>query len=217
MFRIKICGITRPEDARAAAEAGADAIGLNFYSGSKRFVSPSDAQRIVAALPTGVAKVGVFVNASAAEIADTASTLQLDWIQLHGDEPPEFLAQVFSTKVVKAFRCGPQGLATVGQYLQRCQELDTLPAAVLVDSLCVGEYGGSGQPAPWALLSGERPWLLGLPLILAGGLKAKNVAEAIRQVRPDGVDTASGVEVSPGVKDAAKIQALVDATRKAWR
>lgn len=217
MFQIKICGVTRREDARRAAAAGADAIGLNFFSGSKRCVSPAQAERIVAALPAGVAKVGVFVNAAAEDIFAVADALGLDWLQLHGDEQPEFLTQLEGGQVVKALRCGRVGVSPLEEYVANCFALNAAPAAVLVDALAAsGEYGGTGELAPWNLLAGPRPWLAGRPLILAGGLRPENVADAIRQVAPAAVDTAGGVESAPGVKDPAKLEAFVQAARRAF-
>ena len=216
MFRIKICGITRVEDARAAADAGADAIGLNFYPRSKRHVSREAAGRIVAALPAGVAKVGVFVNASAEEVRETASQLRLDWVQLHGDEPPEFLAELAGLPTIRALRCDASGLEWIEQHLARCTHLGCLPEGVLIDALAPGEYGGTGRRAPWELLTGERLWLGGRPLILAGGLVPENVETAIRTVHPAAVDTAGGVERVPGVKDHDRLQSFVEAARRAF-
>jgi len=217
VFRIKICGITRPEDGRLAAEAGADAIGLNFYARSKRYVSPKAAREIAAELPAEVARVGVFVNATAAEILDIADTVPLDWVQLHGDEPPGFLPQLAGRRIIRALRCGSEGLTPLAEYLEYCESLEAPPAAVLVDALTTdGEYGGTGQQAPWDLLAGSRTWLLGKPLILAGGLVPENVAQAIAHVWPLAVDTASGVESSPGVKDAVRMRKFVAAARRAF-
>lgn len=217
MFQIKICGITRPEDARQAAAAGADAIGLNFYPRSKRYVSPELAREIAAELPAEVARVGVFVNATAEEIFDVADAVPLDWIQLHGDEPPGFLPQLAGRRVIRALRCGSEGITPLAEYLEYCESLEAPPAAVLVDALTSdGEYGGTGVQAPWDLLAGSRTWLLGKPLILAGGLVPENVAEAIVHVRPLAVDTASGVESSPGIKDAARMREFVATARKAF-
>jgi phosphoribosylanthranilate isomerase len=215
MFRVKICGITNVADAQAAVEAGADALGLNFYPRSPRFLAPEKAAEIVAAVGRRAVKVGVFVNADAREICETFDRLGLDLIQLHGDEPPEMLPELGERPVVRAVRLGPEGLRPVEEYLARCRALGVVPQAVLVDALVEGLYGGSGKTADWAAL-GRYPTGGTLPpLVLAGGLTPENVAEAIRAVRPAAVDTASGVESSPGRKDPARVAAFVRAAREA--
>lgn len=216
VFRIKICGITSPEDAALAADAGADAIGLNFYPPSPRFVDESVARRIVEALPDGVARVGVFVNAPVEQVLRRAEQLRLDWVQLHGDESPSFVAAVAPRRVVRACRLGPEGLAALVDYLAQCQELGAMPSAVLVDACLPGQFGGTGQTADWDALAGYRSLHMRPALLLAGGLTAENVAAAIAAVRPDGVDTASGVESSPGRKDAARMRAFVAEARAAF-
>jgi phosphoribosylanthranilate isomerase len=148
LFRIKICGITNADDARLAADAGADAIGLNFYAGSPRYVDIARAEAISAVLPAGVAKVGVFVNAAAREVAETAMRLALDYVQLHGEEPPEFLGEVAALSpvpILRALRFGPAGLTPLAEYLNRCDELGTSPPAVLVDAFSPAAFGGTGE------------------------------------------------------------------------
>jgi phosphoribosylanthranilate isomerase len=216
MFRIKICGMTSVEDARAAAEAGADAIGLNFYPRSRRFVRPETAARIAAAVPRDVTKVGVFVNATAEEIRRIAELVGLDCVQLHGDEPPALVAQLPpQVAVVRAYRCTVDGLAPLAEYLAACPAHGRALDAVLVDADAGGDYGGTGQAADWSLVARERDALGGTPLVLAGGLTPENVSEAIAQVHPDGVDVASGVESRPGRKDAALVARFVAAAREA--
>ena len=127
MFRCKVCGITSVDDAQHVVQAGADALGLNFYRPSPRFVEPKAAAEIVAAIPSSVAKVGLFVNASTDEISSTFDQLALDLIQLHGDEPPEFLAALGERPVMRAFRQSPAGWDTIVAYLARCRELGCLP------------------------------------------------------------------------------------------
>lgn len=207
MFRVKICGITRVEDAQCAAAAGADAIGLNFYPQSKRCVDVDRAQQIAASLPQSVTKVGVFVNTEMDEVRRIAVATGLDAIQLHGDEPPSAIAQLKEWKVIRAFRPRSEGLDQVAAYLASCA--NRLPTAVLVDAHVAGEFGGTGARADWSALAAPRAWLGDTPLILAGGLTPENVAEAIALVRPSGVDTASGVESSPGVKDPSRVEAFV--------
>ena len=215
MFRVKICGITRPEDALAAAAAGADAIGLNFYSRSTRFVGQEQARRIAAVVPAGVVRVGVFVNASAEEIVQTFVGTPLDLVQLHGDEPPELVCRLGDRPVVRVFRVGQGGLAAALEYLDRCHHLGTTPRLVLADAAAGQAYGGTGEVADWSALRGYPVADWHPPLILAGGLTPENVADAIRAVRPAGVDTASGVEASPGVKDHELIRRFVEAARAA--
>ncbi|MBC7856086.1 MAG: phosphoribosylanthranilate isomerase, partial [Pirellulaceae bacterium] len=203
MFRIKICGITSVADALLAAEAGADAIGLNFYDRSPRYVTAEHAKEICDALPPGITKVGVFVNSPPQAVVATVNRVGLGAVQLHGDEGPDFLGALGKLQVIKAFRCKESTLDSVQAFLELCQEVSH-PSAILLDAHAPGIYGGTGQVLDWKGLARDRDKLLGLPLILAGGLTPQNVAEAIRQVRPDAVDTASGVESAPGKKDPAK-------------
>lgn len=213
MFHVKICGITRTEDALAAAAAGADAIGLNFYPGSKRCLDQQRASEIIAQIPTGVLPVGLFVNAEASEVVRLFDELRLGLIQIHGDEPPEYLAQLGDRPTMRAFRMGPDGWPPIVAYLDHCRRLRCLPRMVLIDGFQPGQYGGTGQTADWALLADWR-WRLGdLPLVLAGGLTAENVADAVRAVQPAAVDTASGVETAPGMKDPIKVSRFVREAR----
>jgi phosphoribosylanthranilate isomerase len=216
MFRIKICGITRPEDAILAADAGADAIGLNFYPQSPRVVSRERAQEIVAAVGDRVRKVGVFVNSSVAEVVATYDELGLDLVQLHGDEPPDFLQQLGGIPVVRAFRCGPSGLSPIAVYLEACRVFGAPPQLVLIDAYQPGSYGGTGNTAPWDAAARYRGLRFPYPLVLAGGLTPANVAQAIGQVRPAAVDTASGVESSPGIKDAERMRDFIRRAAEAF-
>ena len=216
MFRIKVCGVTTVEDAVLVAEAGADAVGLNFYPASRRYVSPDIAEANVATLPSGVCKVGHFVNSPASEVAATFDRLRLDLVQLHGDEPPEHLAQLAGRPIMRAFRLGPGGLGPVADYLRRCRDLGCVPALCLFDAFVPGQFGGTGQVADWARLGCYPIEDWHPPLVLAGGLTPDNVAEAIGQVHPLAVDTSSGVESSPGRKDPALVHRLVAAARAAF-
>lgn len=202
MVRVKICGITRPADAEAAARLGADAIGLNFWPGSKRFVAPADARAIVRALPPFVTAVGVFVNPTRDDLLRAVEASGVAIAQLHGDEPPEACAGL-PFPVIKALRVkDASSLAALRAYGG---------PAVLLDSATPG-YGGSGEPFDWSLAA--EAVRAGARVILAGGLGPGNVAAAIRAVRPYGVDTASGVESAPGVKDGEKLAAFIRAAKE---
>jgi phosphoribosylanthranilate isomerase len=214
LFQVKIFGITDPADALRAARAGADAVGLNFYAASPRFVSDERAEEIVAALPSQVQRVGVFVNEPAAAILDRQRRLRLDLIQLHGDETPADVANLGNCGVIKAFRLGPEGFDEVLKFAAACRRQHTPLAAVLVDAQRGTSYGGTGQTANWGMAAALGRALGELPLILAGGLNAANVAQAISAVGPAGVDTASGVESAPGRKDEALLEAFINAARK---
>ena len=207
MFHVKLCGITTVDDALAAARAGADAVGLNFYDKSRRYVSPDVAKEIAAVLPEGICRVGLFVNAPVQMITELFDSVPLDLIQLHGDEPPEYIAGLGHRPVMRAMRLGPDGLAPIDDYLRRCAKLDCVPDYLLLDAYVKGQYGGTGQTADWTTaaryVSEHQPatddWYP--PLVLAGGLTPENVGAAIRTVKPEAVDTAGGVESSPGRKD----------------
>lgn len=234
MYRVKICGITRPADALLAAEAGADAIGLNFFSGSPRCIAAERAGQIVARLrqdysPSQVQVFGVFVNATVDDILRTIRSAQLDsveqgfGIQLHGDEPPELLRELrqatghaLQVSIVRALRPIDASLAQATEYLAACQRLICLPEAILLDAHSPAAYGGTGLKLNWSQLASRGELLLGLPLVLAGGLNPENVAEAISTAWPHAVDVASGVETSPGIKDAAKVTAFVSAAKIAF-
>lgn len=216
MFRIKICGITTVDDARMVARSGADALGLNFHPKSPRFVQPEQARGVVRSLPSQVAKVGLFVNASERDVCQTFDELGLDLIQLHGDEPPEFVARLGERPVMRAFRLGKVGLEQVAEYLGQCRELGCLPRMTLIDSYAKGTYGGTGVAADWTEAARYPILSWHPPLVLAGGLRPDNVGEAIRAVRPAAVDTASGVESSPGRKADALVRQFVDAATEAF-
>jgi phosphoribosylanthranilate isomerase len=214
MFRVKICGITSVDDARMAADAGADAIGLNFYQGSPRFCPLDEAAAIAAAVPASVCKVGVFVNATSHEIRQAAATVGLELIQLHGDEPPELLREIRPLPVMRAFRMG-DALPAIDDYLRACHRLMCVPRMLLVDAAQQGQYGGTGKTLDWQSLDKNRAAFCGMPLVLAGGLNPANVAAAIAAVRPWGVDVASGVESSPGKKSKELTREFVVAAKAA--
>jgi phosphoribosylanthranilate isomerase len=212
---VKICGITTVEDALTAASAGADFIGLNFYAASPRAVACEQARKIARALPAGVEAVGLFVNAEQLEIQNHCRRAGIRTVQLHGDEPPELVAELEEFAVIRAFRCGNDGLGPLAEYLQRCGRSGRIPDYVLIDARRAGRYGGTGQSPPWDVVARDYRRGMWPPLLLAGGLTPANVAEAIARVRPWGVDTASGVESAPGRKDAEMVRAFVRAARDA--
>ena len=203
-MKVKICGLTRPEDAQAAAAAGADLVGFMFYQPSPRCVSFAQAAALSRVLPAHIVRVGVFVNPDADTVTQAIATCGLTMLQFHGDEPPDFCAQ-FGLMTLKAFR------------IRDAASLAALPShpadAWLLDAWSPAAPGGTGERFNWDLAVAARK--LGRPIFLAGGLTPENVAAAVRQVQPFGVDVSSGVESAPGVKDAAKIHAFVAAAKAA--
>lgn len=218
MFRIKICGVTSAQDARMAVDAGANAIGVNFYPGSKRCVSVCTAAAIADEVGDAVQLVGVFVNEAPNRINEFAARIGLDWVQLHGDEPVSDLALIDpQVKIIRVHRLDSEGIDAIATDLAACGVAERFPNALLVDA--PGEpdqYGGTGQTVPWQSLADHTAWLNELPLVLAGGLTPTNVADAIRTVHPAAVDVASGVESSPGTKDGAKVRDFVTVARAAF-
>lgn len=201
-IRTKICGITRVEDALVAAQAGVDAIGLVFYAKSPRAVSVAQAQRIIAALPPFVSTVGLFVNASRVEINAVLDELPLDVLQFHGDEVPAD-CEGFARPYFRALRMQPgvDIAARAAQY--------THAQGILLDAWVPGIHGGTGERFDWAQI----PSSLAKPLILAGGLNADNVTQAMQQVQPWALDISGGVESSPGIKDADKMRKFLYAVQ----
>ncbi|MDD1020757.1 phosphoribosylanthranilate isomerase [Pseudomonas sp. TNT2022 ID1048] len=201
--RSKICGITRIEDALAAVAAGADAIGLVFYAKSPRAVSVQQARAIIAALPPFVTTVGLFVNASRCELGEILDAVPLDLLQFHGDESAAD-CEGYHRPYIKALRvkAGDDVAAACLAYPRA--------SGILLDTYVEGVPGGTGEAFDWSLV----PLGLSKPIILAGGLSAQNVAEAIARVRPYAVDVSGGVEQSKGIKDPAKIQAFMQAVRR---
>ncbi|HEV2315129.1 MAG TPA: phosphoribosylanthranilate isomerase [Candidatus Acidoferrales bacterium] len=205
MVSVKICGITNWNDAKLAMDAGADALGFNFYAKSPRRIAVSHAKQIIRQMPRHVTAVGVFVNGSAGEILRIAHATNLAMLQLHGEESPatvERLAREYP--VIKAFRVGPRF---------RARELKKYPnaAGFLLDGYDAEHRGGTGKQFDWGVAREAKRYG---PVIVAGGLRAKNVAEAIRQVKPFGLDVCSGVEERPGRKDARKVKGLMAAVRR---
>lgn len=201
---IKICGITKVEDARAAADLGAHAIGLVFYEPSPRYIPVEKADAVSRALPPFVAAVGLFVNAPAEYVRSVLSRVQLQMLQFHGDEAPEF-CRGFGMPYLKAVRVRPE--VDLLQYARRYGDARGL----LLDAYVDGTHGGTGAVFDWALIPAHLP----LPVVLSGGLTPANVEQAVRQVRPRAVDVSSGVEAARGVKDVAKIAAFISGVRNA--
>jgi phosphoribosylanthranilate isomerase len=199
---IKICGITNLKDARRAFECGADALGFVFHPGSPRYLTPREAREIIQDLPVEITKVGVFVNQESHVVNGMADYCGLDIIQLHGDETPEYCKRFTPFSLIKAISgWKDDDLHRLSEYPVR---------AFLVDSRDQERYGGTGIKSDWTLAKkiGEIR-----PLILAGGLKAENIREAIETVSPDAVDISSGVEFCPGKKDPEKVKEIIDIVR----
>ncbi len=209
MTRIKICGITRVEDVLAAAQSGADAIGLVFYHRSPRHIGIVQATQLAAALPPFVSVVGLFVDAEATFVREVLGSVPLDLLQFHGDESPEFCAQ-FGKPYLKAIR------VKAGVDLLQCAARFHTAKGLLLDAHVDGVPGGTGATFDWTLIPRQLP----LPVILSGGLDAENVAAAIKQVQPYAVDVSSGVEARKGIntlkgiKDAAKIAAFINEVKR---
>jgi phosphoribosylanthranilate isomerase len=196
--RVKICGITRVEDAMAAVASGCDAIGLVFYEPSPRYIQPSAAAAIAMQLPPFIDAVGLFVDAEPDDVRGVLSQVRLNLLQFHGDESPEYCRQ-FGVPYLKAVRVSPD--TNLLQYAASFADAK----ALLLDTYMPGMAGGTGKTFDWNLVPRDFP----MPIILAGGLDAGNVGEAIRQLKPYAVDVSGGVEREKGIKDADKIAAFM--------
>jgi phosphoribosylanthranilate isomerase len=205
MVRIKICGITNLEDAQLAAHLGAHALGFIFYPLSPRKVEPEVARAIIAQLPPLVLSVGVFVDEAAAVVRELAARVGLDWLQLHGQESPDYCRSL-SRRVIKAFRIKDEtSLTLLAPYQGAAQ-------AFLLDTYRSGQAGGTGETFDWQLACQAKKYG---PIILAGGLTPENVAQAIKIAQPQAVDVVSGVEATPGKKDPEKLRTFFAAVRAA--
>lgn len=204
MTRVKICGITRIEDGLAAAQAGADAIGLVFAPASPRRVSAEQAAAIVAALPPFVTSVALFVDPPAEQVRAVLEAFRPDLLQFHGDEPPDFCA-AFGLPYLKAVRVRPE------TDLLQCAVTYADARGLLLDAYHPDSHGGTGRRFDWDLIPAKLP----RPIVLAGGLDPDNVAAAVRQVRPWAVDVSSGVELAKGIKDAGLVTRFVREVRNA--
>jgi len=226
MFHVKICGVTTPADARLVADAGGDAIGLNFVPGSPRLIDLEAARAVVEAVPDEMLVVGVFAGATPAEMRRVAEVVGLDAIQLHGRlagappvDSPEACAALAPLPVIRAVRLETDGLAAARAWIEAARAAGYGPAMAVVDAAVVastpsGSLGGTGAVVDWSRLVAAGD--LGLPMALAGGLTPANVAEAIRTTGAMAVDTASGVEASPGRKDPGKVRQFIVEARRAW-
>jgi phosphoribosylanthranilate isomerase len=200
--RVKICGITNLADAQVAVEAGADALGFNFYEKSPRFIPTAAAAEISRALPPFTLRTGVFVNPSEELVRRAIGECGLNLLQFHGDEPPDFCTQ-FGLMSIKAFRI--RDAASLKELTKYRTD------AWLLDAYASDTFGGTGEKFNWNLaIEAQRP---GKPVFLAGGLTLENVAEAVQQVQPFGVDVSSGVESSPGRKDPVKMRAFIKSAK----
>ena len=232
VFRVKICGVTTAADAEMVAAAGADAIGLNFVQGSPRQLDLARGREVAAAIPTGVLRVGVFAGSPVEEMLRIAHGLNLDAIQLHGHldggiapvDPPERCAALAGLPAIRAMRLersrsGTDMLAAARRWIEAATAAGGPPAMVIVDAAVsrdteAGRLGGTGERVDWTALA--QAGSLPVPMAVAGGLTAENVAEAIRITGLSAVDTASGVEAAPGRKDREKVRAFIAAARVAF-
>ncbi|MBN2190145.1 MAG: phosphoribosylanthranilate isomerase [Candidatus Aureabacteria bacterium] len=204
MIRVKICGITNFEDADAACAYGADALGFVFADSPRR-IKPEEARRIIKALPPFVTTVGVFVNEDEREIRRVADFCDLDYLQFHGDETPEFCGN-FGRKIIKAFRVsGKEDIKEIEKY--------SSPDFILLDAYDKNKMGGTGHTFDWHIVSSLRRE--NRAIILSGGLKVGNLIGALMTVKPDAVDVCSGIEKSPGKKDHAKMKDFINLAKKA--
>jgi phosphoribosylanthranilate isomerase len=206
MLRVKICGLTTPQDAAAAIEAGADALGFNFFPGSRRYVEPSMAGEWIAELPTHIDKIAILVNPSWDEAMTVASMAGITALQLHGVETPDFCGRLSASGVSFAKAVPVSGAGSV-------LDIPNFHTNTLLLDSAEGQFGGSGKSLPWLVARDFVSARPDLRVILAGGLTAENVAEAVALVRPFGVDVTSGVESSPGRKDHDRMRDFIAAAR----
>jgi phosphoribosylanthranilate isomerase len=217
---VKVCGVRNQSTATALAGLPdgdrPDAVGLNFFPGSRRCIDITMARSILASLDGKIEPVGLFVNAPLRQVVSFQGDLNLPILQLHGDESPEYVAEVQQScqgvRILRAMRVGEAGLGELEDYLGRCHVLGVALDGCLVDASVDGQFGGTGESPPWSLLATDYRAVAWPPLLLAGGLRPDNVGRAIREVSPAGVDTASGVENTDGDKD---MEAVVEFVRNA--
>jgi phosphoribosylanthranilate isomerase len=204
MVKVKICGITNLEDALNAVEAGCDGLGFVFYRKSPRYISPGKAGSIIKNLPSSVMKIGVFVNAQEKTIKKIAEFCNLDLLQFHGNESPEFCARFKTCKIIKVFR------------IENKVDLEDIKRykvfAYLFDTFSKSSIGGTGRKFNWKRLKSKLP-VINKPIFLSGGLNRNNVLEAIRLVSPDWVDVSSSLEIKPGIKDRVKVKKFIETAK----
>lgn len=212
--RIKLCGLSRKEDVGHAVKAGADAIGFVFYKKSARYISPEEAAELLVMIPPFITTVGLFVNATPAEVADIVARAPVSMLQFHGDESAEscrLAAEAANRPFIRAIRVKPETTsADLLQCEQEYRSASKLFAGLLLDTWVDG-YGGSGKVFDWSLIPEE----LAHRVVLSGGLSVQNVAEAVSRIHPYAVDVSSGIEQAKGIKDASKINDFVRAVRQA--
>lgn len=216
---VKICGIRDEASAEQICRLAPDAIGLNFYAKSPRCVSATTGARIAAVADPAVQRIGVFVNHSPTEIENLVHSCKLNAVQLHGDETADHVADVVAripgVPIFRAWRMDGESLADLEQHLQDISRHGIVPAGCLIDARIAGAYGGTGHTVPWDALARVYQRSHWPSLILAGGLTADNVIAAAKAVKPWGIDVASGVESSPGVKDIELVRRFIENARKA--
>ena len=225
VFHVKICGVTSADDARMVAAAGADAIGLNFVTGSPRCLTVAAARDVAAAIPDDVLVVGVFAGMPADDVKRVVAEVGLDAVQLHGHlsgdgvvDLPEVCGDLAPLIVIRAVRLGADGLEAARSWMAEAAALGHAPSMAVVDAAvtaatAAGQLGGTGATIDWSRLAAAGD--LGIPMAVAGGLTPSNVAEAVAASRAVAVDTASGVESAPGRKDPAKVWEFCRAARMA--
>ena len=218
---VKICGIRDESTADQVAQLGPDAIGLNFYPRSPRFVTREIAIQIAQLTAGRVQRIGVFVNQDATEVASLAKDCRLDAVQIHGDESAVQVGKIAHAvggrPIYRAWRMDGESLSGLQEHLEECQAIGIQIAGCLIDARVAGAYGGTGHQVPWEALSRSYRHKSWPPLILAGGLTAENVATAVDAVKPWGVDVASGVESSPAMKDLDLVAAFIKNARSSLK
>ena len=219
-FRIKICGVTAPDQVAKICSTGVDAIGVNFSPNSPRGIGAAIARKIAEAKSSSVKLVGVFVNESVERITELVSEVPLDFVQLHGDESWEVYTQLAENigahRIIRACRLKQSRWDVAQQFAQRAVSSGLMPAAILIDSQVGKQYGGTGKKLDWNKLGTKSGPLERIPVILAGGLNADNVSQAIKLMHPDAVDVAGGVEANIGMKDIEECRRFTEQVRWGW-
>ena len=203
MVKVKVCGITRLEDALFVCQSGADAVGFIIYPKSKRFIKAKEVRKITSQLPPFITKVGVFVNEDPRDVLEILSYAHLDFAQLHGDETPQECEYIGANRVIKVFRLrNEEEIEKIKPYIGKVR-------AILLDTYDSKVYGGTGKPFNWEIAIKVKETFPEVPLILSGGLNPENVGRAVKTVKPYAVDVSSGVETEPGIKDRDRVKAFI--------